>query len=154
MLDVTTSHCARCLETKPVSEFYLHHGRPRPYCKRCHLAACAARKKAKRLNGWQAAAAAKARPSSRRDRLEAKRQPSAPIRPLREATGITPLMVTLVERAPNGCKYPYDAPDGSAVSYLFCGLLKVEGKPYCQAHCAIAFRPRDELSPIRLPARR
>jgi hypothetical protein len=141
VLDVPTSHCKVCLETKPVAEFYLHSssGRPRTICKSCHSAACAERNKAKRKGN---------RALSLGDRLAARRQSHPPIRPLREAA-VTPLMVTLVERAPDGCAYPY----GDSGDYRFCGLLKAAGKPYCSAHCEIAYRPRDEVTRIRVPMR-
>jgi hypothetical protein len=151
-----TSHCKTCSEDKPVSDFYLNNGRPRPYCKKCHSAACAERNRAKRSNkkpnGWQLQAKARARPLARQDRLESKRRPLPPIRPSRMAD-VTPRLVPLVELKFDECHYPYDAPAGSAMSFLFCGLKKMAGKPYCQAHCEIAYRPRDVLTPIRLPLR-
>jgi hypothetical protein len=145
---ITTSHCKVCLETKPVSEFYLNNGRPRAICKQCHSAACAQRHREKRAKGGvtygalaksvgtYGAFARGSRTLKLRARLEAKRQPLPPIRPQRVAD-VVPLMVTLAERAPNGCAYPY----GESGDYRFCGHPRVEKQPYCQPHCDLCYRP-------------
>jgi hypothetical protein len=136
---ITTKQCRTCQQTKPIEAFYLTKGRPRPQCKVCFVAACAARNRANRAKKTGN------RSLSLGARIEARQKAHPPLRPLREAD-VVPLLVTLVERAPNGCAYPY----GDAGDYRFCGHDRIAGKPYCGPHCAIAYRPRDELTPVRL----
>jgi hypothetical protein len=88
----------------------------------------------KKPTGWHLNNAA--RPLALKDRLEARRRIRPTLRPLRTAER-TPLMVTLAERAPNGCAYPY----GDSGNYRFCGHPRVEKQPYCQPHLDICYRP-------------
>ena len=60
-----------------------------------------------------------------------------PLPKLREAEGITPLMLPLVELAYDGCRYPYGERD-----YKFCGLTRMASSvPYCGPHMAITYNP-------------
>jgi hypothetical protein len=57
---------------------------------------------------------------------------------LREAKGITPLMLPLVEVPYDGCRYPYGDRD-----YKFCGLMRMASSlPYCQPHYDLCHNPR------------
>jgi hypothetical protein len=148
---ITTKQCKVCLEIKELTEFYRSEGRHRSQCKRCLNAACAQRHRSRPKPVKEHPAKTAGRALSFMDRVAARQKVYPPIRPCRGAA-VTPLMLPLTALKFNQCHYPYDAPDGSKVSFLFCGLKKVEGKPYCGPHCEIAYR-QDELSPIRLPPR-
>jgi hypothetical protein len=77
------------------------------------------------------------RPLSVKDRIEAKRRPLPPIRPLKVAP-VTPLMLPLVELKSHQCHYPIN--DGGL--FLFCGNKKMEGRtPYCELHHRLCHQP-------------
>jgi hypothetical protein len=78
----------------------------------------------------------KGRPLTLGDRIEARRRPLPPIRPLRTAE-VAPRLALLTELGPNDCHYPY----GESGDFRFCGHPKMTGKPYCRAHCCLCYRP-------------
>jgi GcrA cell cycle regulator len=47
--------------------------------------------------------------------------------------------ITLLELTERVCKWPIGDPTDP--DFRFCGLPAVPGKPYCQAHVAVAFQP-------------
>lgn len=67
---------------------------------------------------------------------------AAPVDPMpfvcREAANTEPLNIALIDLQDGDCRWPFDAPAGSAVSHVFCGHPALEGKPYCPGHTAIA----------------
>ena len=80
------------------------------------------------------------RPATLGERLEVKRRPLQPIKPLKVAA-VTPLMVPLVELRFDQCHYPVN----DSGPFLFCGHKKKEGKtPYCELHHRLCYRPPDE----------
>lgn len=38
------------------------------------------------------------------------------------------------------CRYPFPAPRGEVISYLFCGEPAAAGASYCAAHCAVVYK--------------
>jgi|GraSoiStandDraft_42_1057292.scaffolds.fasta_scaffold566347_1 hypothetical protein len=71
--------------------------------------------------------------------LDAKRRGGPPSQPMRrlKTANVTPLLVPLVELAPNGCRYPY----GDSGAYRFCGRPRLAGFSYCEAHARLCFKP-------------
>lgn len=47
--------------------------------------------------------------------------------------------LTLMELTERTCKWPIGDP--ATDNFYFCGLPAVQGKPYCEAHVAVAFQP-------------
>jgi hypothetical protein len=39
------------------------------------------------------------------------------------------------------CRFPLTSPEPNE-PHLFCGSPAADGKPYCAAHCALAYRPK------------
>lgn len=44
----------------------------------------------------------------------------------------------------DGCRYAVTPDD--VETHLFCGAPRAEGKPYCEGHCGVAFRPVMKLT--------
>jgi len=44
-----------------------------------------------------------------------------------------------------GCRWPIGDPGEE--SFHFCCAKPAPGRPYCESHCAVAYRPREELAP-------
>jgi hypothetical protein len=65
---------------------------------------------------------------------------SMPLPKLRMAD-VEPLLVPLIELAPNGCHYPYGE---DRFAYRFCGLSKMSSNPYCESHMDISYQPPDQ----------
>lgn len=57
----------------------------------------------------------------------------------------TPL--TLAQTTDHTCKWPL----GETAPWTFCGQPATEGRPYCPAHCRIAYRPIDLSIKLRPP---
>jgi GcrA cell cycle regulator len=51
----------------------------------------------------------------------------------------------LLELTDETCKWPVGDP--AAADFYFCGGAAEPGKPYCSAHCRIAFRPPHDRTP-------
>jgi hypothetical protein len=49
------------------------------------------------------------------------------------------LPVTIVDLEMNHCRWPIS---GEGVGMLYCAAPRVDGRPYCQEHCSIAYLPR------------
>ncbi|MBR0774419.1 hypothetical protein JQ625_06195 [Bradyrhizobium diazoefficiens] len=61
-------------------------------------------------------------------------QPAAPVR-LR-CVGVQPRLISLVELAPDDCRYPYGGDkDGEAIA--FCGHRRKSGSSYCPPHARL-----------------
>ncbi len=58
-----------------------------------------------------------------------------------EAQDVAPLNINLLDLQEGDCRWPYDAPAGSSISHVFCGHPAITDKPYCKAHCVIAYPP-------------
>ena len=58
----------------------------------------------------------------------------APAQPKRE-----PNVVTLDRLKANQCSWPEGEPGKD--DFRFCGNLALNGKPYCEKHCAVAYVP-------------
>jgi hypothetical protein len=67
----------------------------------------------------------------------ASRQKDRPLPKLKQAKGIEPLLLPLVELAYDQCRYPFRDSD-----YKFCGLSKLSSNPYCGPHMAITRVPK------------
>ncbi|MGV2165125.1 GcrA family cell cycle regulator [Agrobacterium sp. 16-172Ci] len=39
------------------------------------------------------------------------------------------------------CRFPLTSPERHE-PHVFCGSPSIEGKPYCAAHCVLAYRPK------------
>jgi hypothetical protein len=65
---------------------------------------------------------------------------------VRELENVGPRHVSLLDLAPNGCKWPYG--DGP---FTFCGCNRAEGKPYCYPHLMQGTEPA--RFPVRVPVR-
>jgi GcrA cell cycle regulator len=52
---------------------------------------------------------------------------------------VTPLLLDIQELGDDQCRYP--CTDGPPSSHRFCGMQKVAGLPYCDAHARICFVP-------------
>ncbi|UXS31342.1 hypothetical protein FY152_04230 [Agrobacterium tumefaciens] len=39
------------------------------------------------------------------------------------------------------CRFPLTSPERHD-PHMFCGSPSIDGKPYCAAHCALAYRPK------------
>ena len=48
---------------------------------------------------------------------------------------VNPQNLPLLELAPNGCRWPSDAPP-----FVFCNCPQVAGLPYCEPHSRLAYR--------------
>lgn len=55
-----------------------------------------------------------------------------------DAADIVPLNITFADLQDGDCKWPYDAPAGSAISHVFCGHPALSEKPYCQGHTRLS----------------
>jgi GcrA cell cycle regulator len=62
---------------------------------------------------------------------------------------VTPLLLDIQDLGDDQCRYP--CTDGPPSSHRFCGMQKVTGLPYCDAHARICFVPPN---PSRGPANR
>jgi len=61
-------------------------------------------------------------------------QPAAPVK-LR-CVGVQPRLISLVELAPEDCRYPYGGDtDGEAIT--FCGHRRKSGSSYCPPHASL-----------------
>jgi|SRR5687767_15168124 len=61
--------------------------------------------------------------------------------------------VSLLDLQPHHCRWPIG--EVGAADFHFCGDHRVEGRPYCSAHCRLAFTgisPRRPKMPIRRAA--
>ena len=58
-------------------------------------------------------------------------------------------ITTISSLVPNmsGCKWPIGHPGDE--DFYFCGKEVVPGKPYCNEHCLIAYRRKDNSSKMR-----
>lgn len=56
-----------------------------------------------------------------------------------EATPVCEGGITLEDLAPGQCRFPISA--FNALKHRFCGDRAREGKPYCEAHMAVAYQP-------------
>jgi GcrA cell cycle regulator len=57
------------------------------------------------------------------------------------------LSLTLLDLEPHQCKFPVT----SSLPHLFCGAERVEGRPYCSHHVAIASIRGSNARPVGLP---
>lgn len=70
-------------------------------------------------------------------RLElAKRRTPAP------PTPEDPTVIHLAGLKPGMCRWPLGETDGAG--FHFCGEVAAHGKPYCPAHCTLAYRPSEK----------
>jgi GcrA cell cycle regulator len=102
----------------------------------------------------------KPRKTARRAGVRAKpvREPVFRVRPIRPFAEMSPvsdpsldlalrteLSCDIVGLTHNNCHWPVGDP-GSA-SFFFCGQEAIKGKPYCGAHCRVAYEPRKGQAP-------
>jgi hypothetical protein len=83
-------------------------------------------------------------------RVQAARLPALPPAlplPADPAPAAASVPVGLLDLEPHQCKFPVT----SALPYLFCGAERVEGRPYCSHHVAIAFVRGSNARTIGLP---
>jgi len=54
---------------------------------------------------------------------------------------------TLLQLGPHDCRWPCGHPH--ELDFAFCGARQLDGRPYCEAHCAIAYIPTARQSARR-----
>jgi hypothetical protein len=59
---------------------------------------------------------------------------------------------SFLELTSHTCRWPIGDPSNS--DFFFCGAEPSQHKPYCAAHCARAYRPRQQMSRRAPSARR
>jgi GcrA cell cycle regulator len=67
--------------------------------------------------------------------------------PLVDADIPAPQRRVLLELSGRACRWPVGDPSHS--DFFFCGAEAFQGKPYCVAHCARAYRPEEATPPER-----
>ena len=71
--------------------------------------------------------------------------------PLSDTDIALPQRRSFLELSDHTCRWPVGDPSNS--DFFFCGAEPLQGKPYCAAHCARAYRPKADMTP-RAPSAR
>jgi GcrA cell cycle regulator len=64
----------------------------------------------------------------------------APAKPAKPEPAPSTAVVRIEQLEGHHCRYPLGDPQAPA--FGFCGAKHVEGRPYCQPHCEIAYAPQ------------